>query len=550
MNGRTTRKNLLLIFLLLLFSIPSILPLLQKGLPDTSDGEMHVARAAAIFQGVTNGQFPLVRWAENLNFGFGHPVLIFQYPLPSYLGAIFHLFGGSFVDGVKLVAIISTLTSATFFYLWLRGYLGEKGSFVGSLLYLYAPYRFVDLYDRLSIGEVTVFAVAPLVFLLIDRLIDNRNWKNFTFVAFTYALLVLSHNVLSILFSAAIIPYTCLRYFQKNKSPKGIIIYILPIIFGLGITAFFWLPALFEARYTTRDLFTASIYKTHFAELKEFIITPPTRTSLRIGYPQIATIVITPLFLLQLRKRIHPKFLLVFFFFSVSIFSIFMMLPISRSLWEKLPLLAQFQYPLRFLALTSFSTAFLGGVLVDTVKPTMYIVTLLIFMLLVINKEEFRVKGYRRLNDNYFENYTGTTTWFGENNTIWTAGEAKERAKSQIETVEGDAKIIGLTKQSNKHKFKTESSGKTRIVDNTVYFPGWQVFIDNKKTEIEFQDQKHRGLITFLVPQGNHEVKIIFKESRVRLFSDILSLISISVLLLLNFFKNTRLPKKPLVQYA
>jgi uncharacterized membrane protein YfhO len=189
-------------------------------------------------------------------------------------------------------------------------------------------------------------------------------------------------------------------------------------------------------------------------------------------------------------------------------------------------------------------------VLLDTIKPTLYIVIPLILLLLVLNKGELKSKGYLNLNDNYFENYTGTTTWFGENNTIWTAGEAREKAKNPIEIIEGNAKISSLDKQSNRHKFRIVSNDKIKIVDNTVYFPGWQVFIDDKKTEIEFQNPKYRGLITFPVPQGNHEIKVIFKESKVRFFSDILSLASISVLLLSKYCRNARWVKKPSFHHA
>jgi hypothetical protein len=79
------------------------------------------------------------------------------------------------------------------------------------------------------------------------------------------------------------------------------------------------------------------------------------------------------------------------------------------------------------------------------------------------------------------------------------------------------------------------------ILDNTAYFPGWEVTVDGIKAPIQFQDMNHRGLITFNVPNGEHSVKVVFKETPIRLLSDIVSVISlvliVGILLLRNRLK-------------
>jgi len=72
-------------------------------------------------------------------------------------------------------------------------------------------------------------------------------------------------------------------------------------------------------------------------------------------------------------------------------------------------------------------------------------------------------------------------------------------------------------------------------VSNTQYFPGWRVYIDGQKTPIEFQDQNWRGLITFPIPQGTHNIRIQFEETTVRIVANIFSVFSI-LLLGMTFF--------------
>src|SRR5688572_3623586 len=96
------RKNLFPWLLLFLLSLLPLFDFLKPGLPLTHDGIDHVARIANFYQNLTEGNL-VPRWAGNLNWGFGHPILMFLYPLPSYFASLFHFLGFSLIDSVKLV---------------------------------------------------------------------------------------------------------------------------------------------------------------------------------------------------------------------------------------------------------------------------------------------------------------------------------------------------------------------------------------------------------------------------------------------------------------
>src|SRR5579885_1499639 len=87
------------LFLCIILLIP-LADLFHPGLPLTHDGQDHVARIANFYQNLSEGNI-VPRWAANLNWGYGHPILEFLYPLPSYIASFFHFAGMSFVNSVK-----------------------------------------------------------------------------------------------------------------------------------------------------------------------------------------------------------------------------------------------------------------------------------------------------------------------------------------------------------------------------------------------------------------------------------------------------------------
>src|SRR3989344_780218 len=148
--------------IVLILALMPLLDLLHPGLPVTHDGQDHVARIANFYQSLSEGNV-VPRWAANLNWGYGHPILMFLYPLPSYIASLFHAIGFSFIDSTKLVFAVSYIASIVTMYLWIRAAWGSVAGFTAAILYGFAPYRFVDLYVRGAIGEHVAFIFPPLI---------------------------------------------------------------------------------------------------------------------------------------------------------------------------------------------------------------------------------------------------------------------------------------------------------------------------------------------------------------------------------------------------
>ena len=145
-------KKYLYLVIIILISFVSSVDLFKPGLPLTHDGQDHVARIANFYQNLSEGNI-IPRWAGNLNWGYGHPILEFLYPLPSYFASLFHFIGFTLVDSVKLVFGISFVLSAITMYIFVKEFLNDRNAaLLAGLFYIVAPYRFVDVYVRGAIG--------------------------------------------------------------------------------------------------------------------------------------------------------------------------------------------------------------------------------------------------------------------------------------------------------------------------------------------------------------------------------------------------------------
>src|SRR5215469_8909848 len=156
------KNEFLIILLLIVFTLPSVLPLLHHGFFQTDDGEWMIIRLSAFYQTLHDGQFP-VRFLQRLNFGYGYPVAEFLYPGSFYFATLLHVIRFGFVNSIKIIYGVSLIGSAVFTYYWLSRLFSKAASFVGALFALYVPYHLYDVYTR---GSVEVFALLWVPFVL------------------------------------------------------------------------------------------------------------------------------------------------------------------------------------------------------------------------------------------------------------------------------------------------------------------------------------------------------------------------------------------------
>lgn len=524
------------------FVILLLFPLLHSGIYISHDGEAHVARFASYYQAFHDGQFP-PRWAGNLNYGYGSPLFIFYYPLPGYIGSLFHMLGLSFEHSYLLIMSLCALLAPITFYLWVKTFLKKEQAIFAALLYGFAPYHFLDLFVRGDIAEMLAFVFVPLVFLFIDKILSEEisdAYQTKTLIkdvlggSIFLGLLILSHNGISLMFAPVFIFYTGFKLMQTKQWIK-----ILPLFFmfliGFGLSAFFWLPVLAEKKYVQAALFIGNMYKEHFLSLRQLIYSPwnfgpdvnkPNGLSPQIGVVNMLFSIVAVVFWIK-AKRKDITFL---FWFVTGISGIFISTSSSAFLWQHISLLRLFEFPWRFSALSSFASVMLVTFfLANTKSKNILLILSAIFLFSCL--PFIKVIGYKDHSDSYYLSFPGTTYYHGEASSIWTAGDPSSFAKNPVEIFEGQGTINQLIKKSQFHTYTVSMRTNGKIIDNTIYFPGWRTYVDGKLTTIEFQDIQHRGFITFPVSQGRHTITVIFKETYIRLLADAFSLLSLMMLL-------------------
>jgi len=514
---------------LVIVSLIPLSSLFRAGLPVTHDGQDHVARIANFYQSLSEGNL-VPRWAANLNWGYGHPILIFLYPLPSYLASFFHFLNFSLVDSTKIVFGLSFFFSGIFMYLWVKEFWGVKSGFVSGLIYLFAPYRFVDLYVRGAIGECWAFVWPPLVCWFALKLAKKVRWYYLVGGALSLAALILSHNALSLMFLPIIFGYMGYLVFTSKQRSLNIKHYLLTTVFGFAVSAFFWLPALIEGKYTLRNIVTHNNL-TGFSSFQKLLWSPWSyggtgSLSVQLGILQWLGIIVAPWLIWKFWQKGEKIWIFLLFLLVCFWLAVMMILPISKPIYLIIPLLSKFQFAWRFLSLAIFSPAILlaGIIFLLPEKFRLLIAGFLLLAVLFLNYRYWQPNGYFLKNDSFYTRpYSGTTDT-GESAPRWSVRFMEKFPKAPIEAVNGEADAKEIFRSTTKHIYQVRAKQAVGLVENTLYFPGWRVSVNGNPAQIQFQDPAYRGLITFSVPAGENRVIVFFGETKLRWLADLISL--------------------------
>src|SRR3989344_1108773 len=540
------KKNRSIILLLILAIIP-LFSLFHSGMFVGHDTQLHVARIAHFYKSLNEGIL-IPRWAGDLNLGYGHPAFIFYYPLTSYIASAFHFLGFALIFSTKLVYGLGFMGSGLAMYLWVRQLWGDKAGLMSGLLYMYAPYRFVDLYIRGAIGENFFFIWPPLILYFLTKLQRGYKYKYLLGASLSLSALILSHNASSLMFLPFIGVYGLLLI-QKAKNKIMLTgQQLLAAALGFGMSAFFWMPALLESKYTLQNVIMGDGIFKHFELFSRLVYSPwnlggTGQFSTQVGVIQWLVVLLVTLVLLKKfsglaspKGPVNDKLLVIVSYITFWV-AILMILPVSKPVYEIVTIFKKFQFPWRWLSLAIFPAALLSGYLISKVSSKYLRITLLVIVVfsLISGLSMWKVRAYDHSPDNFYLNeYKGTTDSSGENSPVWSIRFMEQLPKSKVEVVEGEGEAQDRKRSSIRHEYViTAMDDKIRVLDNTLYFPGWSVYVDGKKLSLRdvwWQDPNYRGLITFFVEKGQHEIIVKFERTKIRLLAEIISLVSIGLL--------------------
>lgn len=521
------RKIFFLVFITLL-GIPAVWPFLQKGFFWTHD-IIYLTRIYAAYSALSDGQFPL-RWIQD--FRYGEPLFNYYAPLPYYLGAAIHFLGFDFITIAKIIFILITLLSGLGMYLLAREYWGNWGGILSTLLYLYAPYRALNLYIRGALSESFAFVWFPLIFWAYHKFFKTTQKQYLVLGSVFLALLIFTHNIMALIFLPFVGAFLVFEIYSTQKLSSLINVFN-SIVLGLSLSATFWFPAFFEKQFvqTEKAILPLDNFVNQFVKTEEFF--KPTWNgfviSHEIGIIHLVLTVLATLSCLVLFKKQRKLSLFIFFGLLLLFISLWMQTIQSLNLWLFITPLQFIQFPWRFAGINIFLIALLGGSIIQLIKSSNFqflLAAIFGMAILLVQNHYFKPqnlkpnatdKDFIILEDVYLpKEYMPISV------------KADPPRKITLPTLADnyqEVPITNLMKRSNFYSFSINLEKATEIVVPIYWFPGWRSFRDNQ--EMILKKQPKTGLILFFLPPDKQKIVLKFTDTPLRRIGNLVSLFSL-----------------------
>ena len=576
LNSSSTRwQRLAVAGALLAITLPAVVPLLRPGLPDTAHKLLHLLRVVQLDLLIRDG-YLLPRWAPDIGYGWGFPVFNYYAPLSYYVLELFHVLGLSLDNGLKLALLIAVAAYAVGGYLWARTIMPAGPALVAATANLYAPARFFEPYRSHSVGQILAMALLAFALWAFYGLMVNgsRRW----IVAATGLLtaIILTHNITA-LFATPVIIFYVAMVAAGRRELVGLYRAGLTIVFSLGLSAFFWAPALFERHYIQTNLGVSGTYEVtrNFLDLIE-VLSPSPVVDVALKNPDLpfnlgpALLVFSLLgaTLVSWPRRTHRMLRYQAIFAGLALAAlVFMVTPASALIWQNLPLLSFAQFPRRLLELATTPAALLCGIaalrscelLRHRLTPLLVPAAIVFFLVAVESPrlyplEPFMESGDLRAIDILdYELRTGAigTTGTGEFTPVWVlkwptgppvcGGWTNESRTPKLDSncLPDGVQAEWLEGDSLREEYTVTVSAPTTIRYPVFYFPAWRVAIDDEA--VATRPAEGTGVLTFDVPEGLHRLKVWYGRTPVEQAAEYISLMAlVGFLSLLTLNRNSR----------
>ena len=563
-NWRKVPSTVGHLLIITILGLPLITPLMRwTAVPCTHDGHLHVHRVAAMRHAWESGLF-FTRWLPDLAFGYGYPFFVYREPAPLYAVLLPHLLGVSLPAASNLFYALCILAAGWFMFLWVKDVSGSSAALVSAVAYMAAPYILIDALIRGNAPESLALPLFPLLLWMGRRWIIHGSVRTFLLSVFALAFLSLSHNISILIFTPLFFLYLIAVGWLHKLSWRPLTVRLLLLFgLGLGMTFFYTGGALLEMDEVTLSQSTTTRnndFHFNFASWTE-ILAPATTEDpnllnpplpIRLGWvaAALAIIGVSTLFWKKFKReqRWHVAMMTV----AAALF-LFMALPISLPLWEKLPLIDFVQFPWRFIGRAALPVAFLAGApFAQTTagesaffskRKRLFTQVALVAAIGLLMLEALPSLYPRYCRENNFPSildvhaYEKATRLVGidpegsyfprtvkkrpEDSPLaadYQAGEPPQRF-DMAALPDGASATVDYEPLAASVQLNTPTPFTARYL--SFAFPGWVVTVDGQQVPVVPGDPD--GLITFNVPPGEHEISIRWQSTFLR---TVLSLVS------------------------
>ncbi|MGB8413603.1 MAG: hypothetical protein WCE23_12345 [Candidatus Binatus sp.] len=501
-------------------------------------------------------QFPPV-WAPDLSSGHGQPLFEFAPPLIYAAALPFFKAGMRLADSLQFgLAMLFALGAIAVFLIGRKLAFSRVASIGAAAAWLFAPYQALDIYVCARFAESAALAVAPVALLGLIAAVQRPSAISVALGALAVAMLPLAHNAIALLMFPAFAAIVAVRSAISDHRLKTAAAGASVLAGGLGLSAFFWLPALLE-----RDFVKTDLLRTGFLNWTNYIISPlqllwspwgygyamrgpGNGISYSLGLVHIA-LAIAGLFI-AMRAANRTRRLDATVFAGASIIAALLATDLSWTIWAHVATLQYLAYPWRTLCVPALFMPLLALYAFERMGARLASVAIVVLVLLNIAHTE--PKGIQTYDEAYFS--ADMIARLGINTT--TREEYEPRTVQYrpnfdsvlLKGVRSAPVVHQLAVSSNSQSFEVDASEPALMQDSVFDYPGWTVLVDDR--EVAASPASVSGEITFNVPAGIHHVEVELRPTPIRRWSFYASIATAVLMISIVMFAIITARKRPL----
>lgn len=552
-----SRWDALAIAIVILTAIAAARWLWEPGLPNQNDLLMSVYRITEMEDAWKQGVF-YPRYGLNLNFGYGGLLFNFYPPLVSYVGLALRGLGIGIVETTKLILTLELVVGGAGLFVYARRLLGTRlAATVAGVLYVLSPYVLTVLYERGAMAEGLALALLPWLFWAMHSLLSSGRRRDLVIASALVAAVVMAHNITAFFVVPGVAIYvTALALIQRRARA------LLPVIgafaLGLGISAYYWLPAMGEIGDTRADEYMLSgaiALRNYVAPILNVVqrdwvhmYTGDFRFALSLWQFILGVAGIVVLFFHRHAQRLALSLLAI-----AWVIILLLQADFSLGFWEGVPMIRFIQFPWRLFGPASLCVALLGGYLF-TLRPLQgklgwviaAILGVVLFLLSTGNLRPEKLPLWYAVDD------------AGVNQAdLWERGRQGYPLFSDYAPVGQRLDSAGLTRPRPEEEHSllpaTPLPSQMTLVEHSplhyvfdvvaeqpwtlrlhhMYFPGWKVTAGAQSVPVTASGVV--GVVTAEMPAGTYRVIAEFGNSQLRAVGNMISILSVGLWLALLF---------------
>jgi hypothetical protein len=533
---------------LALAAFVAVLPLVLHGCSCGHDFDFHILNWMEAARQFAHGNLH-PHWAYTPAFNAGEPRFVFYPPLSWTIGAIL-----GFLMPWTWTPIAYTwlaLTGAGFaLYYLAREFATPTAALLAATFYIVNPYTLFTAYERTAYAELLAAAWIPLLLhaILRERVTIPR-------IAIPVALLWLTDAPAAVMGCYALALLGVIRLISPRKSDISRIrlaaTAIAGTLLGLGIAAYYIVPAAWERRYVQISMailpemsIQDNFLFHHTADpLHDQVL--HTASTIAVG---LLIVTIVAILILAIRRRSKrwgtqcPKMKLWSISILVAVIA-FLLTPWSSAIWNHVPELAFLQFPWRFLAILAAALGLALAIVLSPLKlkPVKAILICLgLAAILTIHNYKLRQQSCDE-EDNVaarlalFHSNAGT-----EPTDEYTPGPADNDALKHTSPpywVFSPSADINQAAPANAAPgsapmhLTLDATAPKILVLNLRNYPSWK--ISRNGVPVSGLLDRDDGLVAFRIPAGLSHIDIAYRETLNQIIGDIITALSLVLLGLL-----------------